>query len=50
MAGVDLSTVRELMGHKTITIMQRYAHLSAAQVECRAAARISHNRHHARSR
>ncbi len=28
MAGVDLSTVRELMGHKTISMTQRYANLS----------------------
>jgi hypothetical protein len=30
MAGVDLTTVKEIMGHKTITMMQRYAHLSPA--------------------
>src|SRR5258708_7897358 len=30
MAGVDLTTVKELMGHKTITMTQRYAHLSPA--------------------
>jgi len=28
MAGVDLRTVRELMGHKLITIRLKYAHLS----------------------
>ena len=30
MAGVDLTTVKELTGHKTITMTQRYAHLSPA--------------------
>lgn len=29
MAGVDLATVKELMGHKTIAITMRYAHLSS---------------------
>jgi len=28
MAGVDLRTVQELMGHQTIAMTQRYAHLS----------------------
>ena len=28
MAGVDLRTVQELMGHKTITTTMRYAHLA----------------------
>ena len=28
MAGVDLRTVQELMGHQTMAMTQRYAHLS----------------------
>jgi site-specific recombinase XerD len=28
MAGVDIRTVQELMGHKSITMTMRYAHLS----------------------
>jgi integrase len=30
MKGVDLSTVQELMNHKTVTMTQRYSHLSPA--------------------
>jgi len=28
MAGVDLFTVKEILGHKTLTMTQRYSHLS----------------------
>ena len=30
MAGVDIRTVQELMGHSTISMTMRYAHLSPA--------------------
>ena len=32
MAGVDLRTVQELMGHKTIAMTCRYAHLAPAHL------------------
>jgi site-specific recombinase XerD len=33
MAGVDLKTAQTLMGHKTITMTARYAHLSSAHLD-----------------
>jgi integrase len=30
MAGVDITTVKELLGHKTLTMTPRYAHLTPA--------------------
>src|SRR5262249_20254888 len=33
MAGVDLRTVQELIGHKTITMTVRYSHLTPAHLQ-----------------
>ena len=33
MAGVDLATVKDLMGHKDITITLRYSHLAASHIK-----------------
>jgi len=33
MAGVDLKTVQELMGHKTIAMTARYSHLSPGHLK-----------------
>ena len=30
MAGVDITTVKELLGHKTLTMTLRYSHLAPA--------------------
>ncbi|MHB2021112.1 MAG: tyrosine-type recombinase/integrase [Candidatus Xenobia bacterium] len=47
MSGVDLYTVQQLMGHKTIAMTQRYAHLSPthrlAAVNCLAQADATRN-------
>lgn len=32
MAGVDLTTVKELLGHKTLTMTLRYSHLAPAHM------------------
>ena len=32
MAGVDILTIKELMGHKTLAMTLRYAHLSPSHV------------------
>ncbi len=42
MAGVDLRTVQELMGHKTITMTLRYSHLSPAH-QLEAVQRLNRN-------
>jgi site-specific recombinase XerD len=49
MKGVDLKTVQELMGHKTIAMTLRYAHLSPAH-QLAAVRRLDSepNRHHYR--
>lgn len=47
MAGVDLKTVQELMGHKTIAMTARYAHLSPAH-KLSALERLVHTRKRSR--
>ncbi|RZD14932.1 MAG: hypothetical protein EVJ47_01220 [Candidatus Acidulodesulfobacterium ferriphilum] len=33
MGGVDLTTVKELLGHKSITMTLRYSHLASAHIQ-----------------
>jgi site-specific recombinase XerD len=44
MAGVDIYTVKELLGHKTITVTMRYAHL-ASQHQLAAVQRLCDTEH-----
>jgi site-specific recombinase XerD len=48
MAGVDLRTVQELMGHKTITMTLRYSHLSPTH-QREAVQRLSQDSHQPQS-
>jgi integrase len=41
MAGVELYTVKEILGHKTLVMTQRYAHLSPAH-QRQAVERLAH--------
>jgi site-specific recombinase XerC len=45
MAGVDLRTVQELAGHKSILMTQRYAHLSPAHQRAAVMALDERNSH-----
>ena len=33
MAGIDLTTVKELLGHKSITMTLRYSHLASSHIQ-----------------